>query len=83
VAESEHGGHALIDLLQKSMMFLCSRRRVQDVSAFYDILTFRCEMDDETSLVYDLAHVVVASPALGLGLEARNAMAATGDLYES
>jgi hypothetical protein len=48
VAESEHGGHALIDLLQKSMMFLCSRRRPrrrgrrreQIVSAVYDILTF-------------------------------------------
>jgi hypothetical protein len=75
VAENEHGGHAL--------KYLCSRRLEQIVSAFYDILTFRCGMEAETSLVYASANVVAASPALGLGLEARNAMAATGDLYES
>jgi hypothetical protein len=40
-------------------------------------------MEAETSLMYYPANVVAASPALGLGLDARNAMAATGDLYES
>jgi hypothetical protein len=40
-------------------------------------------MEDETSLVYHLANVVAASPALGLSLDARNAMATTGDTHES
>jgi hypothetical protein len=39
-------------------------------------------MEAETSLMYYPANVVAASPALGLGLDARNAMAATGDAYE-